>query len=277
MSYTQNDGQSTFNVLEPSVVRIDRVVEESGTAKSFFFKGKIEYQPGQFIMLWIPGLDEKPFSLSYHGDDFFGITVARRGKFTLRLHQMQAGEIVGVRGPFGRPFTIEKGNACIIGGGVGMATLAVLIDKLKRGMIIQGAKTASDVLYRDREKFGGMMIYTEDGSAGAKGLPTDRLEALYKQFGVMNLYACGPEPMMYKVFTFAQKYGLPMQASLERYMKCGIGLCGQCSCDGLRVCVDGPVMDRETLAGLSDFGRFARLRDGRKVAIEEYIGTRTMT
>ncbi|MFQ5956338.1 MAG: dihydroorotate dehydrogenase electron transfer subunit [Candidatus Brocadiales bacterium] len=275
MGHNPHNSESAFNVLEPSIVRIDRIVEESSTAKSFFFKGKIEYEPGQFIMLWIPGLDEKPFSLSYHGEDFFGITVACRGRFTRSLHQMNVGDILGVRGPFGRPFTIEKGNTCIIGGGVGMATLAVLVDRLKRGLIIQGAKTGSDVLYRDRERFGDMTVYTEDGSVGTKGLPTGGLEALYKRFGVMNLYVCGPEPMTSKIFEFAQKHALPMQASLERYMKCGIGLCGQCSCDGLRMCVDGPVVERETLEVLSDFGRFARLRDGRKVTIEEYIQATT--
>ena len=275
MSYTPNDRESTFNVLQPTIVRIDRIVDESKTTKSFFFNGNIEYEPGQFIMLWIPGLDEKPFSISYHGKNFFGITAASRGRFTRKLHQMNVGDILGVRGPLGRPFTIQKGNACLIGGGVGMASLATLVDRLKRGMIIQGAKTASDVLFRDRTGFSGMTVYTEDGSAGEIGLPTKNLETLYKQFGVMTLYVCGPEPMTHAVFEFARRHGLPMQASLERYMKCGIGLCGQCSCDGLRMCLEGPVVDRETLETLSDFGRFARLKDGRKVAIEEYLQVRT--
>lgn len=275
MSYTQNNGESTFNVLEPAIVRIDRIVEESKTTKSFFFKGSIEYEPGQFIMLWIPGLDEKPFSISYHGENFFGITVACRGRFTRRLHQMNVGEILGIRGPLGRPFTIRKGNACIIGGGVGMASLAVLVDRLKRGIIIQGAKTASEVIFRERAGFSGMTVYTEDGSVGKRGLPTKDLENIYKQFGVVTLYVCGPEPMTHAVFEFARRHELPMHASLERYMKCGIGLCGQCSCDGLRMCLEGPVVDRETLETLSDFGRFARLRDGRRVAIEEYMQVRT--
>ncbi len=275
MTESANNGESQFNVLEPAVVKIDRVTEESATSKSFFFNGRIDYEPGQFIMVWIPGLDEKPFSISYHGDDFFGITVACRGRFTRRLHQMTPGDILGVRGPFGNPFAVGKGNVCIIGGGTGMASLAVLVDRQKRGIIIQGAKTASEVLYRDREMFKDMTVYTEDGSEGTKGLPTAKLEELYKRFGVLNLYVCGPEPMTYKVFEFAERHGLPMQASLERYMKCGIGLCGQCSCDGLRICLDGPVLDRATLATLSEFGRYARLRDGRKVSIEEYIKMRT--
>lgn len=275
MTQTPDNGESVFNVLEPSIVKIDRIVEESGTSKSFFFKGRIEYEPGQFIMLWIPGLDEKPFSISYHGEDFFGVTVACRGSFTRNLHQMNVGDVIGVRGPLGRPFTINKGNACIIGGGVGMASLAALVDRLERGMIIQGAKTASEVLYSNREGFGEMLVYTEDGSAATKGLPTDALESIYQRFGVMTIYACGPEPMLHTVFEFAKRQELPMQASLERYMKCGIGLCGQCSCDGLRICLDGPVLERETLETLSDFGRFARLKDGRKIAIEEYIQLRT--
>lgn len=276
MNQAPSSNEPAFNVLEPTIIKIDRVVEESGTSKSFFFKcGEFEYEPGQFIMLWIPGMDEKPFSISYLGDDSFGITVACRGNFTRRLHQMNPGEILGVRGPFGTPFSIEKGNACIIGGGVGMASLAVLVDKLERGMIIQGAKTASEILYRNRAGFSGMTVFTEDGSEGTKGLPTKKLEDLYSRFGVINLYVCGPEPMTYKVLEFAQRHSLPMQASLERYMKCGIGLCGQCCCDGLRICIDGPVLPRETLETLGDFGRFARLKDGRKVSVEEYIQMKT--
>ncbi len=273
MSHTASSVQPYFNVLEPTIATIDRVVDESAKAKSFFFKGKIEYEPGQFIMVWIPGMDEKPFSISYHGEDSFGITVACRGDFTRRLHQMGAGEILGIRGPLGRPFTLNKGNACLIGGGIGMASLATVVDRLKRGMIIQGAKTASDILYTDREGFSEMLVYTEDGSAATKGLATDALESIYKRFGVMTLYVCGPEPMTHTVFEFAQRYGLPMQASLERYMKCGLGLCGHCSCDGLRICVDGPVLERETLETLTEFGRFARLKDGRRATIEEYRKT----
>ncbi|MHC4277942.1 MAG: dihydroorotate dehydrogenase electron transfer subunit [Planctomycetota bacterium] len=273
MSHTAISVQSCFNVFEPTIATVDRVVDESATAKSFFFNGKINYEPGQFIMVWIPGMDEKPFSISYHSEESFGITVACRGNFTRRLHQMNPGKIVGIRGPLGRPFTIRKGNACLIGGGIGMASLGTLVERLNRGLIIQGAKTASDILYNDREGFSEMLVYTEDGSAATRGLATDALESIYKRFGVMTLYVCGPEAMTHTVFEFAQRHGLSIQASLERYMKCGIGLCGHCSCDGLRICMEGPVLERETLETLTEFGRFARLKDGRRVTIEEYRKT----
>ncbi|MHC4197339.1 MAG: hypothetical protein ACYSRP_05430, partial [Planctomycetota bacterium] len=73
MSHTAISVQSCFNVFEPTIATVDRVVDESATAKSFFFNGKINYEPGQFIMVWIPGMDEKPFSISYHSEESFGI------------------------------------------------------------------------------------------------------------------------------------------------------------------------------------------------------------
>ncbi len=268
------------------MMKIEEVIQESPLARSFMFRKGLEYQPGQFVMLWIPGLDEKPFSISYHGKDFFGITVALKGKFTHRLHEMKAGEWVGIRGPFGSAFNLvvseanllDVGRACVVGGGVGMASLATLIERLGDLVVVQGARTASDLLYRNRFKVAGplptkdMLLCTEDGSAGTKGVPTDLLEDLYRHYRFDVLYTCGPEAMMVKVLDFAMQYNIYMQASLERYIKCAVGLCGQCSCNGLRLCIEGPVLDCEKLRTLEDFGRYARLRNGRRVSIEEYLG-----
>jgi dihydroorotate dehydrogenase electron transfer subunit len=261
-------------IEQPTMIRVEEVITESSLAKSFIFRSKIDYQPGQFIMVWVPRLDEKPFSISYHGEDSFGITVALKGRFTKRLHQMKVGDSLGIRGPFGQPFTLKEDPTCIVGGGIGIASLAVLIERLKMStsggpVIVQGARTESELLYRTR--FRDMMLYTEDGSAGRKGLVTDPLDDLHLRHGFKALYTCGPEPMMVKVFEFARKYNLFLQASLERYIKCAIGLCGQCSCNGLRLCIDGPVVNAETLATLEDFGRFARLRNSQKVTIDEYL------
>lgn len=274
-------------VLEPKIFRIEEIIAESTQAKSFIFRGRIDYQPGQFIMVWVPRLDEKPFSISYHGEDFFGITVALKGRFTQRLHQVKKGDSLGIRGPFGQSFNLRacsehnesNGPTCVVGGGIGMASLAVLIERLKMSalggsasggpVIVQGARTESELLYRAR--FKDMMLYTEDGSAGRKGLVTDPLEDMQWRHGFKALYTCGPEGMMVKVFEFARRNRIPLQASLERYIKCAIGLCGQCSCNGLRLCIDGPVVNAETLATLEDFGRFARLRNSQKVTIDEYL------
>jgi dihydroorotate dehydrogenase electron transfer subunit len=257
--------------LEPVMMKIEEVIQESSLAKSFMFKGRLEYQPGQFVMLWIPRLDEKPFSISYYGKDLFGITVALRGRFTQRLHEMKAGEWVGIRGPFGTAFKVDGEKVCVVGGGVGMASLAVLIERLgDRAVVVQGARMAPELLYHNR--FKDMLLCTEDGSTGTRGVPTDLLEDLYRHYRFNVLYTCGPEAMMAKVLEFAREYNIYMQASLERYIKCAVGLCGQCSCNGLRLCIEGPVLDGETLGTLEDFGRYARLRNGIRVPIEAYTG-----
>lgn len=276
--------------LEPVMMKIEEVILESDLARSFIFKKSLEYQPGQFIMLWIPRLDEKPFSISYHGKDFFGVTVALKGRFTQRLHEMKVGEWVGIRGPFGRAFNLGAGRACpepirfracVVGGGVGMASLAVLIERLEDSVVVQGARTASELLYRTRFKVAGplptkdMILCTEDGSAGTKGVPTDLLEDLYRHYRFDAIYTCGPEAMMVKVSEFARGYNIYMQASLERYIKCAVGVCGQCCCNGLRLCVEGPVLDGGTLEKLEDFGRYARFGNGCRVPIGTYLGKKT--
>ena len=84
-----------------------------------------------------------------------------------------------------------------------------------------------------------------------------------------KIYTCGPEIMMKKVFDFCQTNRINCEASLERFMKCGIGICGQCVCDGFRVCTDGPVFDSVKLAEMNDFGRYSMLKSGKRVGINE--------
>lgn len=134
-----------------------------------------------------------------------------------------------------------------------MASIATLSDRLDNLLIVQGARTDSSLLYQMR--FPSMFLCTDDGSKGSKGYPTDYLDALLARHKFEIVYTCGPEAMMKKVFDFCQTNGIRCEASLERYMKCGIGICGQCVCDGSRVCADGPVFGSESLAKMGDFGR----------------------
>ncbi|MEE9605796.1 MAG: FAD-binding oxidoreductase, partial [Candidatus Scalindua sp.] len=118
---------------QPIILKIDKIINESDDTKTFMFNHALAYETGQFIMVWLPGVDEKPFAVSYYGDDFFGISVLARGKFTKYMHGMKVGDKIGIRRPFGNGFGIPSDgiNACVIGGGCGMASLATLIDKLK--------------------------------------------------------------------------------------------------------------------------------------------------
>lgn len=261
---------------QPVMMKIDKIINESDDTKSFMFKHSLDYKPGQFIMVWLPGIDEKPFAVSYFGEDFFGITVLARGNFTKLMHNMNVGEQVGIRGPFGHGFSIPdnvkdgSGNACVIGGGCGMASLTVLIEKLQgyNTTILIGATTKTKLLFKNRHK--DITIFTDDGSEGRKGYPTDILENLHGKRRYDIIYTCGPEVMMSKAYKFCKKHGIQCEASLERYMKCGIGICGQCVCDGQMVCKDGPVFNSQTLDKMNDFGSYSLLKSGQKVSLKEY-------
>lgn len=251
----------------PTMVKIKKIFQENPYVKTFFLDKKIQSKPGQFVMVWIPGLDEKPFSLSYVGDKT-AITVEEKGKFTKTLFRMKEGDYVGLRGPYGNGFQM-KGDACVVAGGCGLAPISVLIDELKDPFVIIGARTKDRLIFKKR--FPNAKITTDDGSFGEKGFTTNALEDALKnkKFGVV--YTCGPEIMMRKVFDICESHGIPCQASLERFMKCGFGVCGQCEINGLRVCKDGPVLSSEQLRGMKDFGEEARLKSGKKVPVSEYV------
>ena len=251
---------------QPIMVKIEQVIEEADGVKTFMFHRKIDFVPGQFIMVWIPQVDEKPFTISYHDSGVFGITVFKLGEFTTKLYSMEVGNSIGIRGPYGNGFT-SGGKICAIGGGVGMASIATLASRVDDLVIMQGAKTASSLLYQNR--FPEMVICTDDGTKGLQGYPTNHLAELLRKHKFERIYTCGPEIMMKKVFDFCQTNQIICEASLERFMKCGIGVCGQCACDGFRVCTDGPVFDSSKLVVMNDFGKYSMLKSGKRVGINE--------
>lgn len=270
---------SSFN--QPVMMKIDKIIDESDGTKSFMFKHKFDYDPGQFIMVWLPGIDEKPFAVSYLGDDFFGITVLERGRYTKLLHKMCPGDQLGIRGPFGHGYSFpdnirdRKGSVCVIGGGCGMASVTVLIERLQDNnpTILMGAATSTSLFFKNRYK--DITLFTDDGSEGIKGYPTDILEDLHSKHGYDIIYTCGPEIMMFKVYEFCKKHNIQLEASLERYMKCGIGICGQCVCDGQMVCKDGPVFNLQALSNMKDFGKYSLLKSGQKVSLDDYADWRS--
>ncbi|MCK4374405.1 MAG: dihydroorotate dehydrogenase electron transfer subunit [Candidatus Brocadiae bacterium] len=228
------------------------------------------FRPGRFFMVWLPRLDEKPYTVSYLDGERLGITVQERGPFSARLCGLAPGAAVGMRGPFGRGFWdlerhAESPDVALVGGGCGMAVLAPLADRMPRATVVQGARSAGVLLYTDR--FKDQVIFTDDGSAGRKGFPTEWLAERIEAGRLDMVYTCGPEVMMAAVASLCREVRVPCQASLERYMKCGIGVCGQCDCDGRRVCVEGPTFSGAELAEMPSFGRFTRDKTGRRVEV----------
>ena len=229
-----------------------------------------EFRPGRFLMVWLPRLDEKPYALASLDARSLGITVQKRGPFSTRLCELKRGAQVGLRGPFGRGFwDVEKSarssRVALVGGGCGTAVLAPLAERLPRAAFVQGANTAGVLLYRDR--FPNQVIFTDDGTAGRQGFPTEWVEEQARRKRLAMVYTCGPEAMMAALADVCRRYGVGCQVSMERYMKCGIGVCGQCDCDGRRVCVEGPTFSLEELADMPSFGRIRRDRTGRRIDV----------
>ena len=247
------------------VVEIEEIIEETPTIKTFFFRDNSYPKPGQFYMIWIPGVDEFPMSISYIGDRS-GFTVKKIGAGTSRMHSLNRGDKLWIRGPYGRGFEIINGYALIVGGGSGMATLAPLIERVK-GDVIIAARTKDELLFVDRFKDKNIYIATDDGSAGFKGFATELAEEMLNKRRYDIIYTCGPEIMMKKIVEMAIARGIKVQASLERLMKCGIGICDSCSINGYRVCIDGPVFSENELKNMDELGEYQRDSSGRKVPL----------
>jgi len=254
----------------PQMLEISDVVQEAKEQKSFFFRHPINCKPGQFVMVWIPGLNEKPMAVSYWKKNEFAFTSKAIGKFTNSLDKLKKGDKVGIRGSYGSCFSARQ-NSCVVGGGVGMASVSTLIDILKSPVIINGARSREYLIYLKRYKNKNMIVTTDNGSFGRKGFVTDVLEdVLSKNKKIKIVYTCGQEIMMKKVFEICQKHKVECEASLERYMACGFGICGKCMINDKICCVDGPVFNSKQLSMMPEFGNFARLKTGRKVGIREY-------
>ena len=254
----------------PRVLKVSDVIKEGKGQASFFFRQHIECMPGQFVMVWLPGVDEKPMAVSYYNKNGFAFTSQAIGKFTNALEKIRKGGKLGIRGPYGNFFSI-KNDACVVAGGVGLSSVSTLIDSLKNPVVIYGARTKEHLIYLKRYKNKDMLITTDDGSFGRKGFTTDVLEeVLSKNKKIKIVYTCGPEIMMKKVFDICQEYKVEVEASLERMMKCAFGICGACMANDKIVCMDGPIFSSKQLSQMSEFGNTARLKSGRKVGLREY-------
>jgi dihydroorotate dehydrogenase electron transfer subunit len=252
-------------------VKIIDIKEKTPTIKSLFFHDDeaAKAKPGQFLMIWIPGIDEIPMSISSTNPP--GITVKRVGRATDMLHSLKKGDEIGIKGPFGNGFTITGQKVLVIGGGVGVASLLPLIKLLtkegKEVTVIIGAKTKEELLFeteimknvgRDQ-----LITCTDDGSFGLKKMASDQAAEIIEKNNYDQVYTCGPEKMMYKIFEVTENKGIPLQAAVERYMKCGFGLCGSCCIGSFLVCKDGPVLNSLNLKEvLEEFGKLRRKNSG---------------
>lgn len=258
----------------PAIRTIEKIIDETPTVRTIVISDEklSEVLPGQFAMVWIPGINELPMSVmisEQKGKAAF--TVRKRGESSTAFYNLGVGDQIGVRGPYGNAFDIRSGRLLLVGGGTGLVPL-MRLAKFARPendvTILMGSKSKGEVFFeelakrvlaKNRHK---IVVTTEDGSYGQKGFVTDVMEKLLQNEKFDAIYTCGPEIMMHKVVHLANSKGIFVQASLERMMKCGIGICGSCCMDDMLVCHDGTVFDGKFLASSKEFGHTHRSKAG---------------
>ncbi len=248
----------------PRAARIVATRTENYRTRTFVLDLRLEARPGQFVMVWLPGVEERPLSLI--SGDPVAFTVARVGPFTTALHQLREGDRLWVRGPYGNGFELRGQHLLCVGGGYGVAPMLFVAREAlatgRRVTAIIGARTADDLLFLDRFAELGCPVIatTDDGSAGMRGLVTDGIRHVLEREPADEIYACGPRPMLEAIRRLCQTEGLPCQLSWENRMRCAMGICGTCELDGWLVCREGPVQrwrpNTETESGP---GRFVSL------------------
>lgn len=266
-------------IEQPISLPITKIIQENDTVRTFFFKSEFHSKPGQFVIMWIPRLDEKPFSIAYDADGTFGLSIAKVGAFTEKLFSLKAGDVVGLRGPYGSFFKVKNNfkKILLVGGGYGVAPLAMLASQAMEQKITidfcNGARTKDLLLFENRlaELKVNVHVSTDDGSAGRQGYVTDLADELLDKQKYDCVYVCGPELMERKIVESAHRKHVPCQVSVERYMKCGFGICGQCCLDdsGERMCLEGPVVSGEYALAQKEFGQYHRSKSGTKIYFHE--------
>ncbi len=268
----------------PTLHTIKEIRDETSTVKTFTFHSKAiakESKPGQFVMVWDPGVDEIPLSIAYASPKGeLELAIADVGDCSHSLHQKQEGDRVGLRGPFGTGFSLSGDNMCMIAGGYGAAPLRFAATRAKElgkhVVVVEGAQCSADLLYEKefRELGCEVRIATEDGSKGYCGMCTDLLKELLASGGEIDqVLTCGPELMMVCVSDITREKRIPTQLSVERIIKCSRGACGACDLGGCLVCKDGPVFDAEAL-DRTEFGRWKRAKSGKRIPVTPEVITR---
>ena len=236
-------------------------------------KKELGHMPGQFVMLSIFGFGEAPISICSSPTDkgYFELTVRAVGSLTKKLHTLGKGDLVGIRGPYGKGFPVDNMSGfdlLIIGGGLGLVPLRSLIryitahrNDFGNVQILLGCKTPKEILFgeetkewmkRAEIKFSCTVDKPDDEWSGNVGLITTLIPGIdiipERTYGIV----VGP-PVMYKfVIVHLLEKKIPdhqILVSLERRMKCGLGKCGHCQIEGVYVCQSGPVFTYEQMKG----------------------------
>jgi NAD(P)H-flavin reductase len=260
---------AAIDPMRPRPFRVEEVTRDLPDTVTMVLKpedgGRHFFMPGQFNMLYVYGIGEVPISIS--GDPMKNSilvhTTRAVGEVSRAIDNLKTGEVIGVRGPYGThwPLAVAEGmDLVFVAGGIGLAPLRPAIyqameerHKFNNISILYGARTAEDLLFVDevaawRKRFDIDVLVTVDKATGNWRGRVGVVPKLVAQAGFdaknTAAFTCGPEIMMHYAAKALQERGIPddrMFLSMERNMKCGVGLCGHCQWGTSFVCRDGPV------------------------------------
>ena len=234
------------------------------------------FAPGQFNMLYLYGVGEVPISIVSDPQDehLFDHAIRVVGRVTRGLEQLQAGDRLGVRGPYGRGWPLklaENRDVMVVTGGLGCAPVVSVInyvirrrDNFRRLVIMQGVKHSDDLIWRSRYSQWSKLRDTQvliAANVGATLWPwhvghvTELFDKVEMDASRAMVMMCGPEGMMQAAVDRLFEHGVPEDSiylNMERNMHCAVGLCGHCQYGGKFVCQDGPVFSYPEVKGLFD-------------------------
>ncbi len=275
------EGQTTSGSLYlprmAEVVRIRTLTEKEKVFSLRLERGQsLAQQPGQFVGVSLFGIGETPISVSSSPtrNGTFELCVRATGDVTDAMHRLAIGDWVGIRGPFGHGFPVEKmrGKDLLFApGGLGLAPLRSLIQfvlderqSFGRVIILYGARNPSELLFReeldtwsgrDDVEFHLTVDRADDSWTGHVGVITTLFPGVAVNPRSTVAITCGP-PIMYRfVLIELLSKGIPenqIYMSLERRMKCGVGKCGHCQINGVYCCQEGPVFNYVQIKGLKE-------------------------
>lgn len=252
----------------PSIFSIDTCFHSSSSHKDYTF------QPGQFNMIYLYGVGEVAISISSDPAEkkYLTHTIRAVGRVTKALQKLKEGDVIGVRGPYGKGWPVEEAenkDVIIVTGGLGCApTVSVINYMMARRKrygnikILQGVKHSDDFIFRQYydkwKKAGDTQVYIAADQAGPKwpwitGFVTDMIKDLPINAQNTIVMMCGPEAMMGVAVKALVNKGMDeenLYLSMERNMECGLGHCGHCQYGGVFICKDGPVFAYPTIKAL---------------------------
>ena len=262
------------NHMIPEKRKVIYYKKESPDSFTIRLDWKIKHDPGQFVMVSIPGVGECPISICSHSDKYVELNIRQVGNVTNALAKIKKGDVLLARGPYGKgyPMASFKGNnLIIIGGGCGIAPLKGIIEYVETHrndyediMLFLGFRTPKYILFEKEmktwEKNFDMSVSFDKSEgnscfSGKIGFITNLVDASQIDNKNKIVFVCGPPIMMKLVVDILKKKGFhedQIFLSFERHMKCGVQKCGHCMINGIYVCKDGPVFRFDEVNRLSE-------------------------